>query len=77
MGLSIHYSGSFNPAASLQEMIDEVKAIAKVCKWQYTIYETTFPEQNESRNTMIKYMGFVLLQRNVSLFRLSFFQTER
>ena len=44
MGLSIHYSGSFNPSASLQEMIDEVVEIAKVYHWKYTVYETAFPE---------------------------------
>jgi hypothetical protein len=38
MGLSIHYSGSFNPSASLREMIDEVVEIAKVYHWKYTVY---------------------------------------
>jgi hypothetical protein len=28
MGLTIHYSGSFNPNSSLSEMIEEVKDIA-------------------------------------------------
>ena len=44
MGLSIHYSGSFNPSASLREMIDEVVEIAKVYHWKYTVYNTVFPE---------------------------------
>ena len=37
MGLSIHYSGSFNNSGSLSEMIEEVKDIAEVFKWKYNI----------------------------------------
>ncbi len=44
MGLSIHYSGSFNPSASLQGMIEEVVEIAKVYHWKYSIFETNFPQ---------------------------------
>jgi hypothetical protein len=44
MGLSIHYSGKFNPKASLIEMIDEVTEIAKTYDWNYKIYETEFPQ---------------------------------
>ncbi|MEO5997074.1 MAG: hypothetical protein ABIN89_10050 [Chitinophagaceae bacterium] len=44
MGLSIHYSGSFNPLTSLQEMIDEVADIVKFFKWSYEIYNCVFPE---------------------------------
>ena len=44
MGLSIHYSGSFNPSASLQGMIDEVTDIAEIFKWTYHVYETEFPQ---------------------------------
>ena len=43
MGLSIHYRGSFNAAASLQAMIEEVKDIAEIYKWKYTIYKYKFP----------------------------------
>ena len=46
MGLSIHYSGSFNPSASLKGMIEEVVEIAKVYHWKYAVFETNFP-QNE------------------------------
>ncbi|MEP7127858.1 MAG: hypothetical protein ABI729_03280, partial [Chitinophagales bacterium] len=42
MGLSIHYSGRFNPAASLEEMIEEVKDVANVNHWPYHIFETAF-----------------------------------
>lgn len=43
MGLSIHYSGSFNPEASLSAMIEEVKDIADIYKWKYFIFDTAFP----------------------------------
>ena len=43
MGLSIHYSGSFNPSASLKEMIEEVKDIAEIYKWPYHVFEDEFP----------------------------------
>lgn len=43
MGLSIHYSGSFNPNSSLSAMIEEVKDIAELYKWEYEVFETEFP----------------------------------
>jgi hypothetical protein len=43
MGLSIHYSGSFNPNASLSAMIEEVKDIAELYKWKYKVFEDAFP----------------------------------
>lgn len=43
MGLTIHYSGSFNPSASLKAMIDEVKDIAEIYKWEYFIFNEEFP----------------------------------
>jgi len=44
MGLSIHYSGSFKNNSSLEAMIEEVKDIAEVYEWKYTIHNTHFPE---------------------------------
>ena len=44
MGLSISYSGEFNPQSSLKEMIDEVVDLCKVYNWRYTIFEDKFPE---------------------------------
>ncbi|HNW70245.1 MAG TPA: hypothetical protein PKI01_07575 [Bacteroidales bacterium] len=61
MGLSIHYSGSFNPAASLQELIEEVRDIAQVYKWKFYIYETTFPEQNDSQQYNDKVFGICFI----------------
>jgi len=46
MGLSIHYKGNFKKEASLQEMIEEVKDIAEIYTWEYTIYETAFPQNS-------------------------------
>ncbi len=43
MGLSIHYSGRFRETSCLPEMIDEIKDIAEVCKWNFTVYCEQFP----------------------------------
>lgn len=51
MGLSIHYNGSFNKAASLREMIEEVKDIAEVHKWEYHIFEDAFPKNSVGKAT--------------------------
>ena len=49
MGLSIHYSGSFNPEASLSAMIEEVKDIADIYKWKYFVFDNTFPPDSFGR----------------------------
>jgi hypothetical protein len=46
MGLTIHYSGSFNPAASLKAMIEEVKDIAAIYNWKYFVFNDKFPENS-------------------------------
>lgn len=49
MGLSIHYSGKFNltlGGTSLSEMIEEVKDIAEIYNWAYTVFEKEFPSQS-------------------------------
>ncbi len=48
MGLSIHYSGTFKNDASLSEMIEEIKDIAEIYKWEYNIYNRVFPENSLS-----------------------------
>lgn len=50
MGLSIHYTGEFNSCASLSEMIEEVKDIAGIYKWEYHIFETKFPQTDFDKN---------------------------
>jgi len=54
MGLSIHYSGSFNPKASLQAMIEEVKDIAETYKWKYFVFEDEFPANIIGKANTIK-----------------------
>ncbi len=44
MGLTIHYSGRFNETASLPKLIEEVKDIAEIYKWKYSILEERFLE---------------------------------
>jgi len=51
MGLSIHYSGRFKKDASLIEMIEEVKDIANIYGWEYTIGNTHFPENSFESET--------------------------
>ena len=46
MGLSIHYSGRFNPNASLSAMIEEVMDIAELYKWKYFVFNDMFPENS-------------------------------
>lgn len=46
MGLSIDYSGSFKKEASLEAMIEEVKDIAEIYNWKYTINKNRFPENS-------------------------------
>jgi hypothetical protein len=43
MGLSIHYSGSFKKDTSLAAMIEEVKDIAEIYEWKYSIGKNSFP----------------------------------
>lgn len=51
MGLSIHYSGRFNENAVLSDLITEVKEVAEVLKWNYTIYQTEFPPEGKEHQS--------------------------
>ncbi len=51
MGLSIHYSGRFNPKASLSEMIAEVKDIADLYNWKYAVFNDSFPSDKLNKTT--------------------------
>lgn len=44
MGLTIYYNGRLNKQVELADMIEELRDIAKVFKWKYTIQEKAFPE---------------------------------
>jgi hypothetical protein len=50
MGLSLHYSGSFREGESLSKMIEELKDIMEVFKWDYHIFEKEFPNQPNLEN---------------------------
>jgi len=51
MGLSIHYKGSFRESASLSKMVNEVKDIMEVRKWEYNIYQDEFPNDYNLKNS--------------------------
>jgi hypothetical protein len=51
MGLTIHYSGKFNPDASLAGMIEEVKDIAGIYNWPFHVYETEFDKKLLGKKT--------------------------
>ncbi|MFH1198475.1 MAG: hypothetical protein V1720_22420 [bacterium] len=56
MGLSIHYNGKFNASAFLPDMIREVRDIAEIYNWKYTVFEEEFPAKgfdDESYNNSI------------------------
>ncbi len=44
MGLSFHYSGKIAKPELLAELIVDVKEIAEVHQWEYTMYERQFPQ---------------------------------
>ncbi len=50
MGLSIHYSGSIINAELLPELIEEIKDIVSIHKWDYFIYERLFPNNSLSKS---------------------------
>lgn len=50
MGLGIHYSGRFNPDASLLKMAEEIADIVTVFEWPYHLYKKHFPN-NKFDNT--------------------------
>jgi len=51
MALTLHYSGKFNPDASLSEMIEEVKDIASIYNWPFYVYETAFDKKMLGKKT--------------------------
>ncbi len=77
MGLSIHYSGSFNPAASLQELIEEVRDIAQVYQWECNIYETAFPEQHDYSDYNDKIYGISFTPPECETVAIEFLSNKR
>lgn len=58
MGLSIHYNGKFRDGASFSKMIDEIKDIVEICKWEYIIYNSRFPENKKQHDGKIYGISF-------------------
>lgn len=52
MGLSIHYSGRFKDAEALPDFISTVKEFAEVYGWKYQIFNTAFPNNQFSLETL-------------------------
>jgi hypothetical protein len=78
MGLTIHYNGKFNPAASLPEMIEEVKDIAEINKWKYHIYETEFPKDSIGKESYSDNLyGIIFIPPNCEPVYLSFLSNGR
>lgn len=46
MGLSFYYSGRFNPAMALPDLIEEVRDIASIYNWKYFVFEENFITQH-------------------------------
>lgn len=46
MGITIHYSGRFNPAATLSNMIEEVEEIASIYQWPFRSFEREFDDDD-------------------------------
>ena len=62
MGLCIYYSGKIKDAASLPLLVEEVKDIAVINKWNYHIYESSFPNDTlDSEESLEHIMGLTLL----------------
>jgi len=50
MGLSIHYSGKFNPDKQLVDLIIEVKEVAEAFNWKYHIFNQSFLDKEAFEN---------------------------
>ncbi len=61
MGLTIYYKATFNPKASLPEMIEEVRDIAEIYKWDYHIFEKEFPKKSLGKKTYNNNLYGILL----------------
>ena len=77
MGLSIYYSGSFNPSASLKDLIEEVVEIANVYQWKYNVFETNFPQGEFDEKYDEKIYGVTFTPPSSETFFLSFLSNGR
>ena len=78
MGITIHFSGKFNPDASLREMIEEVREIAGVYNWPYYIFEEYFPPSVFAKETYDdKIYGISFTPQNCDQVNLCFLSNGR
>lgn len=78
MGLSFHYSGTFNPTASLSEMVGEIEDIARIYKWKCTVYNVDFPSEDyPDGNHDDKLYGISVTPPNCETFSLCFLSNRR
>ncbi|MCJ7552659.1 MAG: hypothetical protein MUO34_02135 [Ignavibacteriaceae bacterium] len=78
MGLTIHYNGKFSENAFLTEMIEEVKDIAEIYNWKYTIFEMEFPSSDSDQNNQNgKLYGIMFFPPESEPVSLSFLSNRR
>ena len=61
MGLSIHYSGRLKEAVTLPKLIEDVKDVAIVEKWDYFVFENEFENQQFSDEIIIKNLYGIMI----------------
>ncbi len=73
MGLSINYSGRLKDANLLMNLIEEVRDVAKVYDWKFHIYDTVFPDNKFSNETVFdKIFGINFTPTNCETISLTF-----
>ena len=77
MGLGIHYSGRFNPNASLPKLIAEVEELATAYGWEQLVYERVFPSSRFDDSYSDKIYGIVVIPPNCDPLFLSFLSNGR
>ncbi|MCF8304122.1 MAG: hypothetical protein K9I94_12660 [Bacteroidales bacterium] len=78
MGLSIHYSGSLKNPGLLPDLINEVKEVAEVHKWEYHTFEEKFPEGTFEKKTFNDSVyGMILNIKNCDPVCISFLSNGR
>ena len=61
MGLSIHYSGRLKEAVTLSKLIEDVKDVAIIEKWDYFVFENEFENQQFSDEIIIKNLYGIMI----------------
>ena len=78
MGITIHYKGTLKDDASLLQLIEEVKDIAEIMHWKYTILETVMPEKNPAEEMVDGHLyGIIFSPENCEPVWLTFLSNRR